>query len=165
MIERPQNVRVATHADREVVLESMIRAYEENALVNQDKAHCLATIDPDRVMEFVNSAFDRKGGVIGVIGTDRIEAHIAIALSQWWYSSDWHLEELSSFVHPDFRRSTHAKSLLQFGKWFSEKMSDSVPTPLFIGILNGERMEAKVRLYQRQFTMRGALFYYDGGSH
>lgn len=106
----------------------------------------------------LHKAFDRKGGVIGVIGDPgNIEALIFLLISSFWYSSAWHLEELFSYVRPQFRKSTHAKALVEWAK----RASDEIGIPLVIGIISNTRTEAKVRLYRRQLKdPAGAFFVY-----
>jgi GNAT superfamily N-acetyltransferase len=71
-----------------------------------------------------------------------------------WYSDDWQLLELSLFVHPDHRKTTFAKQLMQFMKAASEGLK----LDLTIGVFSNSRTEAKIRLYQRQFPQVGAYF-------
>ena len=49
-------------------------------------------------------------GVIGPIG--KPEAVIAMLIVNFWYSKEYHLEELLNDVKPEFRKSSRAKSLL-----------------------------------------------------
>lgn len=162
---KPENVRVAVPQDGEQVLQFLIMGYEENRRSNPDKKNSLSPLDIEKVRRFVNEATHGQGGLIGVIGdVGHLQASICMALSQFWYSSEWHVEELSSFVHPSFRQHRHGRDLIEFGKWFSDSMSTEMqqPFPFFLGILSGERMEAKIKLYQRQLTPRGVFFYHSG---
>ena len=146
MTEKPYNVRVATQADEDKIFCLMYLAHKENAM---------ASVNYEKVWDMIRHATQRRGGVIGVIdGENGIEAMICMTLSQWWYSDEWHIDELVNFVHPACRRSTHAKHLLLFSKWFAEQMT----MPLFVGVLSTHRTEAKVRLYERQITKGGAVF-------
>lgn len=149
MTPQPASVRVATSKDEEAVYRLLCMAHEENGMCRMDE---------DRVRNHIKYAIERKGGVIGVIdGPTGLEGCLFMILSQWWYSTDWHLDEMCNFVRPDCRRSTHAKDLINFGKWFAEQMH----MPLFIGVLSTHRTEAKVRLYQRQITHGGAVFFHN----
>ena len=146
MTLKPQTVRVATRKDEDRIFAIMHLAHKENAV---------AGINNQKVWDKIRLATRKKGGVIGVIdGPQGIEGVICMVMSQWWYSDDWHVEELINFVHPDYRRSDHAKNLLDFSKWFSEQMD----LPLFIGVLSNIRTEAKVRLYGRRLQNVGAVF-------
>ena len=94
-------------------------------------------------------------GVIGPVG--RLEGFILMVLSSFWYSDDIYFEEYANFVHPDHRRSNHAKTLLGY----SRNLSDQVGIPLVIGILSNVRTAAKVRLYRRQLPEAGSFFLYN----
>lgn len=100
----------------------------------------------------------RDRALIGVIGdSDGVKASIGLFMHQWWYSDDWHLEDCWNFVHPEHRRSTHARSLLTFAK----KAADDLGIQLLIGILSTDRTQAKVKLYERFFgPSAGAGFVY-----
>lgn len=103
-------------------------------------------------------AFNRQGGIIGVIGTPGdIKAMIFLLMSRFWYSRSYHLEELFNFVRPDLRKSpqNYASQLINFAK----SCSDSINIPLTIGVLTNHRMEGKVRLYRRSLGVpAGAWF-------
>ncbi len=142
-------IRIATAADEEEIITMCRELHRENGLFEMDDA---------RVREVLRKCWDRKGGLMGVIGTPgAIEAMMLLLISCYWYTSQWHLEELFSYVRPDFRRSTHAKTLVEWSK----KASDKIGIPLVIGILSNTRTEAKVRLYRRQLKdPAGAFFVY-----
>lgn len=94
-------------------------------------------------------------GVIGPIG--KPEAVIAMLIGNFWYSKEYHLEELLNYVKPEFRKSSRAKSLIEYAK----KCADETNVPLLIGVLSNKRTEAKIRLYQRQLNKPvGAYFLY-----
>lgn len=153
--EKPTNVRVATRADEDAIFALMYLAHKENGM---------GTMNPEKVWLGIRHALSRKGGVIGVIdGADGIEGMIFLNLSQWWYSDDWHLDEMMNFVHPEHRRKNHARMLIEFAKWFAEEISTGLdePMPLFVGVLTTHRVEAKVRLYQRKLQQGGAVFFHN----
>lgn len=151
MIERPLNVRLATPADEDAVYKLMQTAYIEQPIM---------PLNEHKIRDKIRLATERKGGVLCVIdGENGIEAYLIATLSQYWYTDQWHLEELSNFVHQDHRRTTHAKSLIEFIKWFAEQMG----VPLIMGILSTQRLDAKIRLYRRQVTPVGAVFAYNTG--
>ena len=150
-ITRPPSVRVAIPSDENEIMRSMRAAFEEQPIF---------PLDEQRMRDRIRMCTQRKGGVVGVIdGPKGIEGYLIAVLSQYWYTDAWHLEELSNFVHPDYRRSTHAKDLISFAKWFAEQMS----VPLIMGILSTQRLDAKIRLYQRQVKHVGAVFAFNTG--
>lgn len=111
-----------------------------------------------RVRAMMARAWKREGGVIGIIGERGApEGCIFLIMDQPWYSDVVFLEELLNFVHPRFRKSNHAKSLVEFAKTCSQKLG----IPLMIGIISNHRTKEKVRLYQRQLGAPvGAFFLY-----
>jgi GNAT superfamily N-acetyltransferase len=135
----PSIVRLADGSEMEDLLALMKEAAEEQALF---------PVDDDRARALLNRAFLRQGGIVGVIGEKgAIEASVYLMLAQPVYSSSWHIEEVWNVVRPAFRRSTHAKSLLEFAK----RCHHDIGIPVLVGVLHREKTEAKLRLYRRQF--------------
>ncbi len=121
--------------------------HEENGLFRMNE---------DRVRERLRLAFQRKGGILGVIGDPgSIEAMIYMLLCQPWYNDEWHLEELFSYCRPEFRRSNNAKLLIAFAKRCALELN----VELVIGIISNTRTEQKVRLYERQFQKPAGAFF------
>lgn len=152
MTERPMNVRPAEERDEENLFAILCMAYKENAPYK---------INPNKVRLMISAASRDKDVIIGVIdapdGSGRIAATVGAMFSQWWYTDDWHIEDCWNYVHPEYRKSTFAKDLLNYSKWIAEKMS----MPLHVGILTAERMESKVRFFARQMPQVGASFVYN----
>lgn len=149
MTDKPVNVRIAMPSDEENLFSILMMAHEENAAM---------PLSEFRVHEMIREATRRQGGVMGVIdGPKGIEGVLSLTLSRFKYTDHWHLEDICNFVHPDCRKSAHAKDLFQFGKWISEEMG----FPLLIGILTANRLEAKKRFYQRHAKEVGAVFLHN----
>lgn len=149
-------VRMANRADEEAIMALCRMLHEENGQFSMSDA---------KVRDALQQAFDRLGGVIGVIdGHDGLEGVILLHIGQLWYSDDWMLEEMFNFVHPEHRRSSHAKRLIQFAKDSADHLSkvSGHPVPLMIGVMSNQRTEAKVRLYERMLPKSGAYFVYNG---
>lgn len=143
-------VRIAVPSDEEAIMTLCRMLHEENGQFSMSES---------KVRDGLQQAFNRLGGLIGVIdGPVGLEGVILLNIGQIWYSDDWMLEEMFNFVHPDHRRSTHAKRLIQFAK----DTADHLKIPLMIGVLSNERTEAKVRLYERMLPKSGAYFVYSG---
>ena len=144
------DVRIATPRDADEIMRLTRLACGE------DDQH---SYNENKVREIVNLHFDKRGGMIGVVGErgQELKAYIIMVVTQVWYSDDWHCQELSLFVAPDHRRSTYARQLMAFAKHVSESLN----LDLTIGVLSNARTEAKVRLYQRQFPQKGAFFVYS----
>lgn len=105
------------------------------------------------------TAFDRRGGIIGVIGpVGDIHAAIGLTLSRYWFTKEWHLEEMFNFVRPDHRRgNTYAEDLIHFAKGCAEM--EGIDLPLVIGVLTNKRVEAKVRLYRKALGVPSGAFW------
>lgn len=154
MTQCPSTVRMARPTDEDALLELAIINNKENGLY---------PLNNDKMMTMIRRATRPVPGVspsiIGVIESEKnLIATIGIMLSQFWYTDNWHLEEIWNYVHPEHRRSEHAKNLISFSKWVSEGLG----LPILIGIISSIRTEAKVRLYSRQLPSVGALFLYHG---
>ncbi len=162
-LENPFGVIKAGPGDEAAIFECLCGLHEENGMW---------PMNPEKVRQEID--FATKGGsvpsIIGLIRskTGVIEGIVWLLLSDAWYS-DWvSFNERLLYVVPEFRRSTHAKRLVQFAKWCSDQVTDKLPKeegqqleiPLLIGIHTFKALEPKMRLYQRQFQQIGALFSY-----
>lgn len=147
-------VRLATGRDADNIYNFLLNLNTENAVFKMSEmrarnaiASCLEP-DADR---------GQIGGVIGIIdGGHGIEGCVGLRPSQMWYTAEWFLDELWNFVHPDYRKSNHAKRLIEFSKW----SASNIGLPLVMGIVTRKRLEPKMRLYQRQLAQIGAYFIY-----
>lgn len=152
-------VRLAHRGDIQQLIALGRMLHAENAMLPWDE---------ERVAELVTAyctyqttKYFADPGMIAVIENDKHElvAMIALRITQLWYSSSPILEELFNFVHPEHRKSTYAKSLIQYAK----SLADDLRLPLLIGIVSNDRTEQKIRLYQRYLPFAGAFFVYRGG--
>lgn len=145
----PGSVHIAEANDEEEIMQLCRDLWAENALF---------AIDEPKVRIMLRKAFNREGGILGVIGKPgKFEAMVYMQVSTFWYSSDPVLEELFAFVKPEYRKTKNAIELLQFSKW----CTNSSGIPLLMGIMSNERTAGKVRLYQRQLgTPIGNFFLY-----
>jgi len=147
-------VRVATPADEKPIFEMLTLLHEENSLFK---------MNPGKVWQTIRRATQpdiRTGdvGIIGVIdGKAGLEASVGFFADSFWYTDEFMLSEFWTFVLPEFRRSTHAKRLIEFGKWASLRLK----VPYHCGIISNIRTEAKVRLYKRQLDYFGGFFFYN----
>ena len=147
-------VRVAKPEDEQPIFNMLVKLHEENSLFK---------MNPDKVWKTIYRATQpdiRTGdvGIIGVIdGKDGLEASVGFYADAFWYTDEFMLSELWTFVLPAFRRSTHAKRLIEFGKWASLRLR----VPYHTGIISNIRTEAKVRLYKRQLDYFGGFFFYN----
>lgn len=115
-------------------------------------------VDEVKVRFTLRRLIERDRGVVGIIrGKARIEGTIGLDLDTVWYSSAKHLNKLWLYVHDEHRKSTHAKTMLEFSKWYS----DQVGIPLMADELCGPNTDAKVKLVGRQLPESGKMFVYN----
>lgn len=150
MSERPKNVRPARPGDEDNLFDLLCLAYKENAPFS---------MSDKKVRAIIEAATSDKEIIVGVVDAPdgKIAASVGAIFTQWWYTEDFHIDELWNFVHPDHRRSTHAKDLISYMKW----VSDMMDMTLHMGVLTTTRVEAKVRLYGRQMQQTGAFFMHN----
>lgn len=153
-------VRVGRPEDHQEIWRLFLQGHRENGLFS---------LAPDKVQWFLTRALAPQvippgdtgpRGVIGVIGPvgGSLEGVVFVLISEFWYSSDKHIEELLVYVDPECRKSGHAKALVN---WMKEQ-SDNSGLNLVTGIISNERTEAKCRLYQRMLPKVGEFFLYVG---
>lgn len=148
MHENFQGVRMAKPGDENAIFKMLCLAQKENGIFSMSER---------KVRDFIRQATEQRGGIIGIIeGKHYIEASIGLIVENWWYTDQWSIGERWNFVHPNHRKSDHAKKLIEFAKW----CSDSMQLDLEMGVISNERTEAKIRLYRRQMPMVGAFFMY-----
>lgn len=143
-------VRLATREDEPELMQLCRELHQENGVFD---------IDEDLVRAMLYQSFDKKGGIVAVIGAPgEIQACISLILSSFWYCRQFHIEELFSYVRPAYRKSDNAKRLIDYAK----KCSDDIEIPLVIGVISNERTESKVKLYERRIHKpAGAFFIYN----
>jgi hypothetical protein len=142
-------VVLATPEDEQAIFDLLCLMHTENGLFKMDE---------DLVWAMIRTATNGKDGIIGLIkGPEGIEAAICLMVTSLWYTRELHLGDVFDFVHPKFRRSTRAKSMLQFAK----RCSDEMGIPLMTGVVSNVRTESKIRLFERQMKKAGAFFLYN----
>ena len=143
------NVRLANPKDEDAIFKLLVMMHEENGLFEMDE---------DAVRGMLQRVVNDQNGVVGLIdGPKEIEAAICLTIDKLWYAKTWCLNDVFNFVAPQYRRSTRAKSLINFAK----KYSDEIGIPLFMGIVSNVRTEAKIKLLERQMRKAGAFFIYN----
>lgn len=152
--KRPLSVRIARPSEEERLFKTLMLAGEENAMAGVSEPKVRAMLQRCRSPEPGQPRY----GVIGVIDAPKggIAATVGLVTGQWWYTEEWHCEEVWSFVHPDHRRdkANHAKDLIQFSKWWGEQLG----WPVLMGVMSNVRTLGKIRLYAREIPLVGALF-------
>lgn len=156
---RPQNVRLAQPSDEDALVAMLHLMHGENGFSPLSEKKVRAIIKrgttpplPHEIKPIIGIIDDENGNIVG---------SVCLTAGVWWYSDDtnWHLEDLWLFVHPDHRslKENLSAPLIQFAKW----AADGVGLPLLLGILTNSRVEAKTRLYSKQIPWKGALFFYE----
>lgn len=118
----------------------------------------------DRVLrpETIHPGDTGPRGIIGVIGIpQRLEGIIMLVLGQIWYSDSITMMDSVNFVHPDYRQSSHAKTLLAYSKnMVDEIRKNHCDFRMMLGVVSSKRTAAKCRLYEQQLTQIGAFYVY-----
>jgi hypothetical protein len=136
----PARVRFATRENEQEIAALLRRMHEEAGLFD--------SVNEDYGYKLLSRAWDRKGGICGVVGKERVEGSIFLDMTCLWYSDNPILQEQFVYVLPEYRASTNAKDLLAFATF----CSDQLKMPLIIGSLydpDPRRREARERLYRR----------------
>lgn len=146
-------VRLARPEDETNIYDLLVLMHEENGLFSMDE---------ETVQSLIHDVVSNKKGVVGLIENDGdIEAAICLMINNLWYTQDYCISDLFNFVAPQYRKSTRAKSLIQFAKNYA----DEIGIPLFMGIVSNVRTEAKIKLMERQMNKAGAFFIYNYPQH
>lgn len=148
-------VRLARPADAEEVISLLETQHEEAGVFPFDK---------ELVSDTVNRLTrDTKFGIVGVIdGPKSVVATVGLTLAPGaWYTRERTLCELWSFVHPDHRRSTHAKNLIAFSKECVDRTTQAgYPLAYFSMVKVGQGTQRKQDLYGRQAAQIGTVSLY-----
>lgn len=140
------SVRIATERDTDELLNLLRIWHSEEGL---------ALFHEDAVVFKLRDLLNGSG-VVGVIGErGKIQSSISLLLGRVWYTSQNLLESLWTFTLPEYRKSTNTKSLIQFSKKQSTKLS----VPLLLDV--GSKDHRKILLYERELGPRsGAVWNY-----
>lgn len=154
----PSIVRPACAVDHAAIWRLFLQCHNENGIFK---------LAPDKVEFFLQRALYPQGisqndggprGQIVVIGPPgKLEALCFVIIGSFWYSHEYHLEELLVYVDPEYRKSNHAKEIINWMK----KTADDLGIPVLSGIMSNHRTEAKCRLYARQLPKIGEFFLFD----
>ncbi len=150
-ISCPSEVSTAVPADAQAILDLLRLMHQETGQ---------APLDESRVRRIIWRGVTQDEAMIGVIRgakSNAIEGSIGLFTDQWWYSSSDHLIDRWHFVAEPYRKSTHAKNLIEFAKWAATEIG----RPLIMGMIETEQTAAKLRLYERQLPKAGALFVFN----
>jgi hypothetical protein len=140
-------VRLALPVDEAELMAMCRRLWKENGLFSFSET---------KVSECLRRYYRADNTIVAVIGAPgKIEASMCLMVSEFYYTTDWHLAELWNFVDEEYRRSRNAEALIEFGKDCSDKMQ----IPFFTGIITNRQMAGKVRLYRRMLGHPAGAFF------
>jgi hypothetical protein len=146
-MNKPPHVRLAVAEDIDDILTLGRLIHAESGVM---------PISEERIEEYALRGINQDKAVMGVIGpVGNIEAAVYLVIGRFWYSDDFHLEELFAFVRPDCRKSDNAKALLEFEKNCSIKLG----IPLLMGVISTTRTAAKIRLYERRLGKQSGAYF------
>lgn len=156
MTDTASKIRLAQPSDEPELLHLFKMMHAEGGL---------RPLDIDCVRDIFARAFNRKGGILSVIGAPgNIRAMQYLLITRAYYTQQNHIEELFNWVHPDHRKSDYSKLMITHAKKCSDDLSEimGAKIPLMMGVLTNKRMSAKVRLYRLFFGMPvGAYFVHN----
>jgi len=123
----------------------------------------LTNPNPVKLLSEIWAALNLENGIMGLIGDDKLEAGILLRVDSMWYSEEKTLLERAIFVHPDYRKSgEHKVSRARLLCEFAKDASKSLALPLVIGVLSTQRVDAKIRLYERSFGEPAGAYWLYG---
>lgn len=157
-------VRLAGPQDEEALIDLCRAEHAENAF--RDGTGHPFPFAAERVRALVQRAFvssrneeDAGQSFCGVIGTAaNLEAAVYLTREFIWYSDRPILKEVFSIVRPEFRRSSHARSLSAFSKIIAACLEKTL-----VAEVSAQRIEARERFYARNYGSErvGAVFAFD----
>jgi GNAT superfamily N-acetyltransferase len=149
-------VRVAKPSDEKAIFDLLLLDIAENAAM-------VAPPSDECILETVKQALTPPN-VAGVIdGPDGTIVGVAMLIAmRWWWSRSYYYQEIPLFVHPDHRKSTHARQLMNFNEWWVDEMTRSFGyrIHLLCGVLGTVRIRAKIAMYRRRYRQVGAVYLY-----
>lgn len=157
VVVKPSNVRLADPADEPALLNLLMADVIENA------AH-VAEPDEGRILKHIQLGTRKQGGFTAVIdGEDGKPVAVAILnASQWWWSEDWYLGDIVTYVHPDYRKTRCIDNLLEFERWIAAEMSQQYGKRVYLmcGVMGTHRYREKLMLFWRRFFEVGRAYIY-----
>jgi hypothetical protein len=147
-------IRLATPDDMTEVMRLAVTACQENSFLDASVELLAREIYPALVQDH------GLCGVIGPVGTNKIEGLVLLRLGRMWYSTEMVVEEKAIFVYPEYRsaKGGRASKLCEFSK----KVADTLGMKLLIGVLSAHRTQGKVKMYTRQFGEPAGAFWLYG---
>lgn len=143
-------IRLAGPLDAEAILDLLRDRHGEGGV---------GTFDEIKVRLLLTALLRQQSGVVlAVRGKETIEGSLGLVLSAPWDASDFYLYGLWLFVAEPYRRSTHAKRLIETAKSYA----DGLGRRLSLEEIITPGTERKLELYRRQMSASGFRFEYPG---
>ena len=149
-------VRLGKASDEDGIYELLKLDIAENAAI-------VAPANEEDIRATIKQALS-KPNIIGLIdGPDgKPVAVVMLICMKWWFSKAWYYQEVPLFVHPDHRKSNHARQLIAFQRYWVDEMTRAFGyrVHLLCGVLGTKKVRAKTALYRRMFRQVGSVFLY-----
>lgn len=138
-------IRLATANDENALLSHLDRLSDQWGL-RQSNGDAFP-FDAVKAKQTLRRAFSQDGVWIGVVGTpENIEASVGLFVNQPFFSTGSFLAEMWTCVSPDHNGgAVHVERLVAFAKSFA----DVLGFPLVMGVVARDRVDAKMRLFDR----------------
>lgn len=118
----------------------------------------IGVFDEEKALNAIARGLARDLAMIGVIrGHREIEASIGLFVETPVFSSTQVLGDMWLYVKGPYRKSTHAKNLLEFAKWAAKALEK----PLLTSVIINEGTARKGQLYERNMEKAGAIFLFN----
>ena len=160
--ERPRprsesgTVRLGKAEDEDAIYELLRLDVAENAEI-------VAPANEEDIRATIRQALT-KPNIVGLIDgpEGKPVAVVMLLCVKWWWSKSFYYQEIPLFVHPDHRKSHHARELIAFQRWWTDEMTRAFGyrVHLLCGVLGTKRVRSKIALYRRMFRLCGAVFLY-----
>lgn len=145
--------------DADDIYDFLLPMHAENAIF---------PLSETKAREAIHKCTHDKLGIAGIIRgrSGAIEGSIGIVVTSQWYTDAVHLQEIWNYVSPQHRNTKHARTLLEFGQWASDRMTYNAVQrgvtdafiPFIFSLITRKRLIAKMRLFQRSAPQVGAIF-------
>lgn len=143
-------IRYATPAETEAVFGLLMEMYAESGLVS---------LAPEKVLAQIAKCTER-GGVLLAVLEGRIIGTAGLQFGCLWWTKNWHVEELWTFVTKEGRARRSSAGILLLKAMNEVALANNLP--LIFGIFSPVRTNSKKRLFGRFGREVGAS--YIGGT-
>lgn len=150
------SVRLGKPRDEDAIYDLLVLDIAENAAI-------VAPANEEDIRATIKQALTAPN-IVGLIdGADgKPIAVVMLICMKWWWSKAWYYQEVPLFVHPEHRKSNHARQLIAFQRYWVDEMTRAFGyrVHLLCGVLGTKRVRTKTALYRRMFRLVGSAFLY-----